>query len=556
MTNDRGIFVLTAVRKILYKLTYLDKYPDIDISMSGSNIGARRKRNIRDHLFIIHGVINSVIQGEDTCIDIQVYDLEQAFDALWLEDTLNDLYDALPDHARDDKLALVYETNISNLVAVNTPAGQTERVSIPTIVQQGSGWGPMQCSVSVDKIGKMAKERGVHQYLYKGLVRVLPLACVDDLLGFATCGNKSVALNTFINTHIELKKLRFHTPSISGKTKCHKLHIGKSNKLCPELRVHGHPMRVVECEKYLGDFISSTGANTETIRNRVSIGNGIIAKIRSILENMSLGKHYFKIAFLLRESLFLNGILYSSEAWYGLKTSEIADLEKVDIILLRNIFEVPQSTPTVSLYLESGCVRIRNILKARRINFLHHLANLEKEEMEYKFFKAQWDYPCPKDWTLQVKQDLADLGLPISLQFLTSKSEKNFKELVKVKVKELEFKELMGQRNSKSKNIMYETLKLQNYLELDTASKKQAIILFKFRTRMSPFGENFRSGKQSTICPFCLSHVDSQEKSMDCPTLRKELRINGNYQDLFSKDIPVELVQTLFDIYAYRKENE
>ena len=125
-----------------------------------------------------------------------MYDLEQAFDALWLEDTLNDLYDALPDHARDDKLALVYETNISNLVAVNTPAGQTERVSIPTIVQQGSGWGPMQCSVSVDKIGKMVKERGVHQYLYKGLVRVLPLACVDDLLGFATCGNKSIALNT------------------------------------------------------------------------------------------------------------------------------------------------------------------------------------------------------------------------------------------------------------------------------------------------------------------------------------------------------------------------
>ena len=176
--------------------------------------------------------------------------------------------------------------------------------------------------------------------------------------------------------------------------------------------------------------------------------------------------------------------------------------------------------------------------------------------MEYNFFKAQWDYPCPKDWTLKVKQDLADLGLPISLKFITSKSEKNFKELVKVKVKELEFKELMGQRTSKSKNIMYENLKLQKYLKLETANKKQAIILFKFRTRMSPFGENFRSGKQSTICPFCLSHVDSQEKSMDCPTLRKELRINGNYQDLFSKDIPVELVQTLFDIYAYRKENE
>ena len=143
MSNERGIFVLTAVRKILDKLTYLDKYPDIELSMSGSNIGARKKRNIRDHLFIIYGVINAVVQGEDSCIDIQVYDLEQAFDALWLEDSLNDLYDYLSEDARDDKLALIYETNVENLVAVNTPVGQTDRVNIPTIGQQGSGWGPM-----------------------------------------------------------------------------------------------------------------------------------------------------------------------------------------------------------------------------------------------------------------------------------------------------------------------------------------------------------------------------------------------------------------------------
>ena len=36
MSNDRGIFVLTTVRKILDKLTYLDKYPDIELSMSVS----------------------------------------------------------------------------------------------------------------------------------------------------------------------------------------------------------------------------------------------------------------------------------------------------------------------------------------------------------------------------------------------------------------------------------------------------------------------------------------------------------------------------------------
>ena len=77
MSSDRGIFILPVLRKILDKLTYIDKYPELDLSMSDSNIGARKNKNIRNHLFIIHGVINSVVQDKDRCVDIQVYDLEQ-----------------------------------------------------------------------------------------------------------------------------------------------------------------------------------------------------------------------------------------------------------------------------------------------------------------------------------------------------------------------------------------------------------------------------------------------------------------------------------------------
>ena len=229
MSNDRGIFILPVLRKILDKLTYNDKYPDLDIAMSDSNIGARKNKHIRNHLFIIHGVINSVIQGEEKCVDIQIYDVEQAFDALWLEDSLNDLYDSLPEESRDDKLALVYETNVNNLVAVNTGVGETERFEVSRIVQQGGSWGPMECSNAVDMLGRRCRDRGIHHYLYKKMVRVLPLAMVDDILGIGVCGNKSVALNNYINTHIEMKKLRFHTPDTTGKSKCHKIHIGTPN---------------------------------------------------------------------------------------------------------------------------------------------------------------------------------------------------------------------------------------------------------------------------------------------------------------------------------------
>ena len=74
-----------------------------------------------------------------------MYFVEKCFDALWLEDCMSDLYDTLPEQSRDDRLALVYQVNRENYVAVNTSVGQTDRVNIQNIVMQGGKWGPLQC---------------------------------------------------------------------------------------------------------------------------------------------------------------------------------------------------------------------------------------------------------------------------------------------------------------------------------------------------------------------------------------------------------------------------
>ena len=206
LNNDCGIFGLSVLRNIIDKLIYEDKYSDIDKYMSDSNIGARQDRNIRNHLFIIYGIINSVLQGEDSCVDLQIYDLIQAFDALWLDDCMNNIYDAASEENRDDKLALIYEMNTENKVAVNTAVGQTERVEVRKAVMQGGTWGPLMCSNHIDTLGNTCLKSGSNMYLYKKMVNILPLAMVDDLLGVAKCGLDSLHLNTFINSQIELKK--------------------------------------------------------------------------------------------------------------------------------------------------------------------------------------------------------------------------------------------------------------------------------------------------------------------------------------------------------------
>ena len=77
LKNDRGIFTVNLLRTILMKLIYKDKYPVVDESMSDSQIGARKRKNIRNHIFVLNGIINEAIQTKGKAIDILIYDYRQ-----------------------------------------------------------------------------------------------------------------------------------------------------------------------------------------------------------------------------------------------------------------------------------------------------------------------------------------------------------------------------------------------------------------------------------------------------------------------------------------------
>ena len=134
LENDRGIFGTSLVKRIIEKLIYNEKYEDIDMGMSDSNIGGRKKKNIKNHLFIIYGIINSVLRGGEDPVDVGIYDIEQCFDALWLEDTMNDLVATIPSSSQDDKIAMIYEANRHNKVAINTAVGQSKGWKFPVLL--------------------------------------------------------------------------------------------------------------------------------------------------------------------------------------------------------------------------------------------------------------------------------------------------------------------------------------------------------------------------------------------------------------------------------------
>ena len=554
MNNERGIFILTVLKSILDKLIYCDNIDNIDENMSDSNIGGRKKRNIKNHLFMIYGIINSVVNGTEDCIDIQIYDIEKAFDGLWLEDCLNDLYDTVPAANKDDKLALLYQSNKINKVAVNTAVGITERVNIENIVQQGGTWGPVLCSNSIDTLGKKCRDQGIHNYRYKSISEVLIFAMCDDLNGVAKCGMDSIALNTFITTQIEMKKLKFHIPDKNGKSKCHKIHIGKDHDMCSVLQVHGTVMESVSFDTYLGDVISADGKNTRNIKKRVSRGIGISTQILNLLRTISLGEYYLEIALLLRESLFLNSVLNNAEIWYSVTKEELKELEDLDRTLLKKILDVPFSTPKEAYYLELGILPIGVILKARRINYLQYILKREEGEMLFTFFMTQWHNEIQGDWTQEIKENLDDFGIPCDFDGIKSMSEYSFKALVKRKAKEYALKILqeMQSTHSKMSNLNYSELKLQEYFNTPGISRTEMLNLFKWRVKMAPLGENFRGNQGNIVCPLCHNHLDNQATIFQCEAIRKEIGSEVKMEDLYRDKIELSTARTITTIEELR----
>ena len=446
---------------------------------------------------------------------------------------MNDVWDTLPHEARDDRLGLVY---------------------IPEITAQGGTWGPLLCSNSIDTVGKYSEESGQF-YVYKKITRIIPLAMVDDLLSVRKCGFDSIETNITINTIIELKKLQFHIPEAGKKSKCHYLHVGKANHLCPGMKVHGQKAARVEEAVYLGDILRQDGKNSSNIKSRVNKGVGIVSKVMDILKAVSFGKKYFRIATTLREAELINGILTNAEVWYGINKDEMDALEEVDKLLLRRVLDAPASTCIESLYLELGLTPIHILVKARRINYLHYLVKLEEGDMLSKVFNTQWKHPVKDDWTIQVQKDLEDFSIDLSLKEIKEKSEYSFKRLVKIKMKEYTLDYLLNikEKHSKMENLHYTELKLQNYLTDDDISVKEAKNLFKFRTRMARFKENFKNSYVGIACPLCLVLPDTQAHCVQCPVIKTKVNIKGVYSNIFSEDIPQDVSKTLLEISEFRE---
>ena len=533
----RGIFRVTIFRTILDKLIYNDEYETLDANLTDCNVGARKHRNIRDNIFVMNAVINSIKKGNEKPADFQVYDVEKCFDSLWLHEVINCLYEA---GLCNDKLPLLFLENSIAKVAVKTSGGISNRESIMNIIMQGSVFGSLGCVVLMDKLGQQLYSKPDKLFYYKGVVPTPPLQMVDDILGIQTCSKKSVHLNNTINTFIELEKL-----NLSDK-KCHNVHIGKNEHKCHDLRVHTGKMTNAKQEKYLGDIIHKSGMLRHTVEARVAKGYGAVSTILAIVSEIPLGHWKLQAGLQLRQALLLNGILFNSEAWHAISKAEIEHIEKVDEALLRGLLKAHSKLALEALYLETGSIPIRYIIKNRRLNYLYTVVAKEKEELVNEIYSAQKASPTEGDFCKLVEADKIEINLQIQDEEISQMNETKYKNIIKFKIKEAAFKRLLEIKSNHSKlnNITYNKLEIQSYLQSPLFGSEDVQMLLALRTRtVRGVKSDFRGMFQDAECPLGCGSTDTLENILTCSVLQKNLQSETlannkiTFADIYSSDI-------------------
>ena len=82
--------------------------------------------------------------------------------------------------------------------------------------------------------------------------------------------------------------------------------------------------------KYLGFVVSWKGDNMANIREVKGKAFGVIRKILCKLQSLNLQQYYFECSLIFMNVMLRGTILYGADMYYGLKETELRQLERLE----------------------------------------------------------------------------------------------------------------------------------------------------------------------------------------------------------------------------------
>ena len=119
-----------------------------------------------------------------------------------------------------------------------------------------------------------------------------------------------------------------------------------------------------------------------TINHRYGRIFSSMMEVSAILDDFRIDTIGGMVAGLeIYELALLPSLLNNSDIWIDLTEESSSKLENLQNVMFRNLFGVPASTPISLLRFDVGCLKMKEKIHKKKLNFLYHLRIMESESL-------------------------------------------------------------------------------------------------------------------------------------------------------------------------------
>ena len=235
-------------------------------------------------------------------------------------------------------------------------------------------------------------------------------------------------------------------------------------------------------------------------------------------------------------------MLLNSEAWVDYSDSDVRIFEQCDKMVLTKILECDGKASKALKYLDLGVIPIHLEIMKRILGFLRYILNQDKDSMIFNILKATKENPVKKDFVLTCQKYLETLKVNLSFKEIEKLSKNQFKKILKEKTREAGFDYLNKQKNKqdKIKNIVYSTLKMQDYLADGDRNKDVTKLIFKARGKTLDIKLHKKWKYDDTLCVGCGKNDESGSEVLQCIGFG-EMTEKVTYSAFFSSSVDEQI---------------
>ena len=423
---------------------------------------------------------------------------------------------------QNEILSLIRDINKKCNIIVKTPIGLTEEFTMENIVQQGSVCGGILCSASTGEVNSEIKLGGSQI----GNCNIKCLVYVDDIITVNNTPQDVGYSHSRVTWFSEKKRLTLNGP------KCLLLAVNlKPYDVIPRLVIDGTVLESKETAPYLGDIFNSKGTNIDLINDRVKKGKTCIISSMSLCSDITMGIYAVETLLMLHKSLFIQVVLYNSQAWSNLTKADIKSLQTVQLKYLKRVFFAPSSTSNPLTFLETGILPIQYLIHARQLTFLHHILSLQDNDPVKRAYQQQLQYQMAPNWANEVASIRIVYELHENDSEVVSLSKDAWKTILKKKIraKALLDLQLEASQQKQFQNLSpYNAFARQQYL--DELPPNLSRKIFHIRTGTVDLRGVRRYMYDNADCRLCQAGEETVEHIVnECPKISRTVHVANIY---------------------------